>query len=63
MFSGIGSIIDSLFGSGSDSSSDSEKLQAQIDADNKRDSTQWLAIGLTFALSVTALLVAIFKKK
>jgi hypothetical protein len=61
MFNAIGSIIDSLFGSGS--SSDTEQLQAQIDSDNKRDSTQWIAIGLTFALSVTALLVAIFKKK
>lgn len=61
IFSGIGSVIDSIFGSGS--SSDTDQIKAAIEADDKRDKTQSVLIYVSLGLGLTALLVAIFKKK
>lgn len=60
----IGGFIGGLFGLGSDSSQadTNAQLQAQIDADNKRDKTQSIIGLLALGLSIVALWIAIRKK-
>jgi hypothetical protein len=63
IFSGIGSIIDNIFGSGSSSNSETEQIKSALEADDKRDKTQAILIYLSLGVGFTALMVAIFKKK
>ena len=59
---GIGSILDNLFGSGSSNNSETEQIKLTLEADDRRDKTQFILIILSFILGFSALMVAIFKK-
>jgi hypothetical protein len=64
IISGIGSFLGGLFGIGSNSDQDetNAQLQAQIDADNKRDRIQGIVSCLGLIVGSVALFL-VFRKK
>jgi hypothetical protein len=63
VISAIGSFLGGIFGIGnSDQDSVNEQLQAQIDADNKRDRVQGIVSWLALIVGSVALFLA-FRKK
>lgn len=63
ILSGIGGILDSIFGTGGSSTDETTAIKQAIEADDKRDTYQKYYIAGAYLLGTIALLVAIFKKK